>query len=116
MRSRRTDLDLSTVQFKTSINLSIIKETEEACRGITTDHEKEERLSKPECRTCHYIRRSRIGGAAMTQALCSFCGTEMMFSNTCVDVLCPDCAKKHELCKHCGGDLRDRMRRKLERR
>ena len=37
---------------------------------------------------------------------------DVMYSSTNTDRLCMDCAKKHHLCKHCGGDISMRARRK----
>lgn len=77
---------------------------------VTNDARKNERLKRHECKACFYA--SRIGGAAMTTRPCMSCGSEEMYGSTATDVLCMDCATKHGLCKHCGGDLEMRTRRK----
>jgi len=76
------------------------------------DPDLEIRKKKCMCRVCHYMR-GRIGGAMCTVALCGMCKTEMHYGNTCVDVLCTNCATKHKLCRFCGGDAELRNRRKL---
>lgn len=65
-----------------------------------------------ECAYCATIGRGRVGCAAITHRPCGICGTDMSFSNTCTDVICPSCAKENKLCKHCGGDIEMKQRRK----
>ena len=79
-------------------------------KALGYDARKNERLKRHECKACFYA--SRIGGAAMTTRPCMSCGSEEMYGSTATDVLCMDCATKHGLCKHCGGDLEMRTRRK----
>lgn len=77
---------------------------------IKTDARKKERVKACECAACFY--RSGIGGAAMTNRPCMSCGKNQLYGSTYTDVLCLDCAEMHRLCKHCGGDLEMRVRRK----
>lgn len=77
---------------------------------VASDARKAERLKRHECKACFYS--SRIGGAAMTTRSCMSCGSDEMYGSTATDVLCMVCATKHELCRHCGGDLEMRTRRK----
>lgn len=77
---------------------------------VKMDARKTERLKRQECKSCFYA--SRIGGSAMTERPCMCCGSVMVYTSTATDVLCPGCAQKHQLCKHCGGDLEMRSRRK----
>lgn len=78
-----------------------------------TDPHKTERLTACQCIRCYYIYPDRIGGAAMTVQPCGVCGKDVMYGSTATDVLCLPCAKEHELCKHCGGDVHMRPRRKF---
>ena len=78
------------------------------------DSDKKARLEAQECKYCWYINTQRLGGAAITNTNCSVCGKEMVFGSTNVDKVCKECAKEHELCKHCGTDLNMRVRRKKE--
>jgi hypothetical protein len=68
------------------------------------------RLEAQNCKYCTYID-SRIGGCAFTNSECRICGAKIINGSTCVDIVCEDCAKKNELCKHCGGDIDDRVNR-----
>ena len=77
---------------------------------VASDARKIKRLKRHECKACFYS--SRMGGAAMTTRPCMSCGSDEMYGSTATDVLCMECAAKHELCKHCGGDLEMRTRRK----
>ena len=76
----------------------------------TNDTRKAERLKRHECKACFYA--GRIGGAAITSRKCMSCGSDEIYGSTATDVLCMACAVKHRLCKHCGGDLEMRTRRK----
>lgn len=79
-------------------------------KEIETDARREERLARNECRACFY--RPMWGGAAICEQDCMCCGNEQMYGSTATDVLCLECAKRHSLCKHCGGDLEMRTRRR----
>ena len=77
---------------------------------MTTDPDKKQRMICHECIPCYY--GSRVGGSVMTTQPCMSCGKEEMYPSTNTDALCLDCARSHELCKHCGGDIKMRIRRK----
>lgn len=78
------------------------------------DPQKKERLEASECVVCFTGYGSgRAGGAMCTTVLCCFCEKEIHFGSTCIDIACVDCAKKHGICKHCGGDVNLKHRRKL---
>lgn len=63
--------------------------------------------------TCVYCYYSpRYGGQAMTESKCVVCGDEICNANTNTDMVCLTCAALHELCRHCGGDIEMRVRRK----
>lgn len=104
--------DLDFVNLTTNMNYSRIKDTIDKAGNVKDDIYKKERLDKQECKSCFYIR-SKIGGASMTRSSCAICNKSTMYGSTCIDILCEDCAKAHKLCKHCGGDMEDRNRRKL---
>jgi hypothetical protein len=77
---------------------------------VANDNRQEDREKKQECKACFYS--SRFGGSAMVTQPCMCCGKDVMYSSTNTDRLCMYCAKKHQLCKHCGGDISMRARRK----
>lgn len=70
------------------------------------------RSKKQECPYCYYVKTNRVGGQSVTYSYCGICGKELCFGSTCVDLLCPECAKEHDLCKHCGADYKLRLTRK----
>lgn len=80
---------------------------------VVSDPDQAERLAKNECVICFYAD-GRIGGAAMTTAMCGVCKTPMHYGNTCTDAVCDGCAKRLGICHHCGADMRLVMRRKWE--
>lgn len=73
--------------------------------GYYADPEKRIRLNDGLCKYCYYVQTSRIGGCAITHRNCDNCGDEMVFGNTCTDVLCKKCAVEIGYCKHCGQKL-----------
>lgn len=83
----------------------------EDAKEIEDDTRRKERIEAHECKACFYS--SRIGGAAMTSQACMSCGTDQMYGSTNTDALCMTCAMEHVLCKHCGGDLEMRTRRRV---
>jgi hypothetical protein len=87
-----------------------VKDWCDLAADATNDTRKAERLKRHECKACFYA--GRIGGAAMTYRKCMSCGSDELYGSTATDVLCMACAVKHCLCKHCGGDLEMRTRRK----
>ena len=88
-----------------------LNDTLEHAKNLETDPRKAERIEKSECVVCFY--GSRIGGASMTNRECMSCGKNELYPSTATDVLCMGCAKKHDLCKHCGADIKLRVRRKV---
>jgi|GEM_PF-1730318 len=104
-------IDRYHVVAKTDRALHHLEETVSRAREAAEDLRRQERLQKGECRSCFYLV-GRIGGAVVTSRPCGLCGEEMLFANTCTDVLCPSCSKSHSLCRHCGADLELRPRRR----
>lgn len=69
------------------------------------DPNKEERLEKHLCKSCFYVYNDGWAGQAFTDKNCEDCGKEMIFSTTNTDSFCIECAKKNNVCKHCGGAI-----------
>jgi len=84
------------------------------CEALVNDADRAGRLFVQQCRACYYMR-GRIGGATVTKSPCRGCDVVLVSGNTCTDRLCRQCATDYDLCRHCGGDMRDRKRRKLVR-
>ena len=107
MRFEKKNYDLVAMIRATDLGQARI----EHARKLVEDPDRNKRFEKMECIPCYY--GSRVGGSAITHSPCGTCGKELRFSNTCVDVLCRDCAEKHKACKHCGADIHLLNRRKL---
>ena len=70
---------------------------------LRIDPERENREQAGLCRWCYYS--FRLGGQALTRVPCMCCGKMQVYSSSAsADVLCADCARETDLCKHCGGD------------
>lgn len=110
MQQRPAVMNKANMIAATERAKSRVEEMIDLAAQITSDARKSERSKRQECKSCFYF--SRIGGAAMTVRPCMSCGRKEMYGSTATDVLCMTCATKHALCKHCGGDLEMRTRRK----
>ena len=106
----RRIIDLASIERANSQNRGDVDHYVERTEMMTKDPERKERLAKQECVVCY--KAGRLGGAAMTTALCGICAKEMYFGNTNTDALCPECAKAAGLCRHCGADIDLKNRRK----
>jgi hypothetical protein len=90
----------------------MIERTIRLAKAFREDLDGEQRKKTAlECIKCFYADM-KIGGAMMTTSKCQICRTEIMFGSTCVNIVCVDCAKEHDLCIHCGADRELRPRRK----
>lgn len=104
----RAKIDLASVLRATARNQASMWAWEKA----VNDPASSERKEAGQCRACFYVY-GRQGGSVCTQAECAMCGKVMGFGNTCLDVLCLECAKANRLCRHCGADAENKNRRKL---
>lgn len=82
----------------------------EFARKLVDDPDRAERTAKQSCKACYYF--TQIGGAAITTRPCMCCGKDQIYGSTNTDALCLDCAKNHDLCKKCGGDIKMNSRRR----
>ncbi len=110
MKRTALKMNVGNMVVWTERSKSTVEHFIETAKNMTTDPERKERMSRHECVACYYS--SRFGGSAVTTQPCMSCGKEELYGNTNTDALCLDCAKKHGLCKHCGGDIKLRVRRK----
>jgi diacylglycerol kinase len=76
----------------------------EIAAQLQADVRQQKRLQAALCVTCFYLRANRIAGAAVTQQPCGICEALQTYASTTTDILCLECAKSHQLCKHCGAD------------
>lgn len=74
-------------------------------QNLTTDPDKQRRLDRRECKTCHYT--ISICGQAFTRYTCQQCDKEDLHHNTCVPTLCASCAVSSGLCISCGKSRND---------
>lgn len=108
MTHNQKQVTLQSVQWTTHLR----KEQLDNFRKAVEDPEVRARKAKCECVFCFYVNR-KIGGQAFTDTECGLCRAKMVFGDTCVDMLCEGCARKHRLCKHCGSDIDLKGRTKL---
>jgi hypothetical protein len=109
---RKPIIDTCSVMRATDQAKTTIESTLRDALNMLNDPRKDERLEKPECVFCFYYGDGRrIGGARCTTQECGLCDKSVHSGSTNVDVLCQSCAKANELCRHCGADLKLRVRR-----
>lgn len=111
MRFVKKAIDEDSIYFATELAKNGSKRIMNLAESLKEDPRKSERRKNALCKLCFY-NGSRIGGAAMTFQPCGICGEDMCFGNTATDSVCPECAFQNDLCKHCGGDIEMRQRRK----
>ncbi len=111
MNMKPQAMNIANMVYATERSKDRVKQFMDLAARITADSERSERKTKQECVACFYIV-GRIGGAAITKRPCMSCGLDQMYGSTNTDVLCIECAHKHNLCKHCGGDVDMKVRRK----
>lgn len=88
------------------IHHDAVEEKRAAIRAYDEDKSKKYRLKEGLCKYCYYIMgSSTFAGQMITHANCHECGKEMVFPTTITDSLCLECAKKLNLCKHCGATM-----------
>lgn len=89
-------------KWAASLNQRRISATREKLEGYDTDNEKEERLHKQYCRTCHYFElKHTCSFDAITFERCAVCSKEMAFGSSLTDKICVSCAIEHATCRHC---------------
>ena len=76
----------------------------EYAKSIKNDYDKDNRLNELLCKICYY-KEGVVAGQAITKKDCDFCKTEVIYSTTYTDKICPNCAKKNQCCKHCLSKL-----------
>lgn len=102
--------DTATLISQTSWSREHYSAILERAATFLLDPQKEKRIQAQLCIPCFYVER--IGGATMTFQDCADCGVEQCFGSTDTDMLCLTCARKNVLCRHCGGDINMKVRRK----
>lgn len=112
-RPPKTDAQLlRDINDESFMNKKQLNEIVESARRAEEDADQTERLKARECKLCFYIRKHRIGGAAMTDAECQGCQKVMGFSSTATDKFCRDCSDKYRVCTRCGADMELASRRR----
>jgi len=98
---------------ETNFNISRVNSALELAKNFATDPDLKIRKSKNKflCKVCYYGKR--IAGAAMTTSFCGWCGKELLSGSTDTHKLCLECSREHSLCRHCGGDIDLRNKRRI---
>jgi hypothetical protein len=114
MKQYPMSMTISNMVWQTERAKDAYNHYQKLAEAMKTDNDKIARLRSHECISCYYTGKigGRIGGSAMTHKACMCCGQDQLYSSTNTDALCMTCAQKCDLCKHCGGDVQMRVRRK----
>ena len=88
------------------IHHDAVEEQRAAIAAYDKDNSRKHRLEEGLCKYCYYIMKGgTFAGQMITHANCRECRKEMVFPTTMTDALCLECAKKLNLCKHCGATM-----------
>lgn len=112
MQAHRMKVDRANIERQNCSHKERIRFFRKFVQQCDEDPKRKQRLQAQECVVC--FGGSRIGGSAVTFRQCAHCDERLNSGNTNCDVLCIDCAKKAQLCKHCGADIDLKNRRKRE--
>jgi DNA-directed RNA polymerase subunit RPC12/RpoP len=82
--------------------------------AFQNDPDQAKRKESLKCKRCFYLRAGGFAGQAFTEQDCGICETTMIFSSTATDVVCPDCAKAHDICVECGGNIEIKVKKKVK--
>ena len=116
LRSKAPRLTFDDMQRITWSNREALDTALARALAAASDSGAKERRKEHWCRWCFYFRRGGLAGQAFTDAECGCCGVTMTFSSTAVDRICEKCASKYSLCRHCGGDIDELVRRMSRKR
>ena len=118
MRRRRMDkkamITQRDISFDNLRKKERIKTILELADDLRSDPSKKERKEQNLCLICFYQSRGMHTNAFVTTD-CKVCGKEMFFVNSDIDKIGLECAKKYQLCKHCGCDIEYKERRNNKR-
>jgi hypothetical protein len=112
---RRRTIDLFAVQQQTASNHVQIQNLARRALDAQLDPRKPDRIAARQCPLCFYIREW-FCGQGFTDWICSHCGKEDTWADTCTPYLCNDCADKLDLCIMCVADRNLSQRRKLQKK
>lgn len=105
MRASKNQFDDDVIKQSTEDATRRINEFLSTAEALKIDNQSRERHLQKLCRCCFYLRKIRVGGAAITYRECASCSKDMMFSSTATDELCDECAVKHRVCKRCSASM-----------
>lgn len=86
-------------------NNNLVNKMKNKIKNYDEDSKIIKRKEKCECKYCTYINNDRIAGQAFTSSNCKGCNKKLDFPSTDTDEYCLDCAKKINVCKHCGSEM-----------
>lgn len=87
-------------------NTSIAHDSVARITAYLTDARAKDRKADGACRTCFYLKTTRLSGAAFTAWSCRVCKQEQPhYHCTAVPFYCGPCAATHGLCRRCGGTI-----------
>lgn len=103
----------SSIEWETGFAAIRLDAFRKIVERVDADGEKKQRHEKANCQMCYEpYTGGRASTTAGTERPCGICGDRMLFGNGDPDKLCVACAKRAGLCRHCGGDIDMKHRRK----
>lgn len=111
MNIPRRPCDLASIERNTHQAQQWYEMTAARIELMDNDLDREKRHAESECHYC-YVPYGAGRQGNSSGSLCGLCGGRTSSPSPCADVLCLDCAKANNLCKHCGGDVDMKRRRR----
>lgn len=102
----RTEIE---IKHRTHFAKAFAARAEKAVDEWKRDARRTGRLKACECKTCFYLRSSRVGAATLTTAPCRLCGGPMQFATTVVTEICETCSHENDACRMCMADVELRL-------
>jgi hypothetical protein len=102
----RTEIE---IKHRTHFAKAFAARAEKAIDEWKRDARRTDRLAACECKTCFYLRSTRVGGTAVTTAPCRLCGELMQFATTVVTEICEKCSRENDACRMCMADVELRL-------
>lgn len=106
-------IDRASIERTTNEVASYVRALIERAEAIKDDAERHHRWDVSECVYCYGpYGADRQGSTCTVRMECGLCDKIVAFATSNFDLLCVECARKNGLCKHCGGDVDLKVRRK----
>lgn len=97
------------IKHRTHFAKSYAQRAEKNIDEFRRDARRPDRMKAHECKTCFYLRASRVGASVPTEVACRICGEAMLFGTAVTTEICEKCGREHSACRMCLADVELRL-------